>query len=180
MDLPTARLLYSSKALHPYTDGQTDEGSIVALHGLGAHPDHTWCYDLDQHRTDSSYDADASEQGTQTKEVPEGKPPRKADRKERWQAWVKNKASVRWLNWLKDEDMLPAAFQDARIMRYGYLSEWKGDGRVTTRVSLISKDLLPLIKRERKVTRDISLHSFVLIHQFVLSADDLRTTLSVH
>ncbi|KAH8797866.1 hypothetical protein F5884DRAFT_647464, partial [Xylogone sp. PMI_703] len=85
---------------------------IVAIHGLGAHPDDTWTQNIN----DSS-----------------GKP--------------------QYVNWLCEPSMLPEAVPNARIMRYGYKSQWFGDERVepgTTLISDVAKDLLKELEIERK------------------------------
>jgi hypothetical protein len=54
--------------------------SIVAIHGIGAHPHDTWCKNVG------------------TNEAP------------------------RYVDWLKDNNMLPSVVPTARIMRYSYMS----------------------------------------------------------
>jgi hypothetical protein len=94
-----------------YTLAQTyaNSLSIVAIHGLGAHPDDSWC-------------ANAG-----TKESPQ------------------------WVNWLKEESMLPAVVPNARIMRYGYQSQWFGNEMMQQSVSSVAERLLINLKRKRKV-----------------------------
>ena len=94
-----------------YTLAQTyaNSLSIVAIHGLGAHPDDSWC-------------ANAG-----TKESPQ------------------------WVNWLKEETMLPSAVPNARIMRYGYQSQWFGKEMMQQSVSTVAERLLRALKRTRKV-----------------------------
>jgi hypothetical protein len=87
----------------------TNASSIVAVHGLGAHPDSSWC-------------ANAG-----TKESP------------------------RWVNWLEEESMLPAVAPNARIMRYGYQSQWFGKEMMQQSVSTVAERLLRALKRTRKV-----------------------------
>lgn len=65
----------------------TEAIDVVAIHGIGAHPDDSWCKNVG------------------TKESPQ------------------------WVNWLVEESMLPAVVPHARIMRYGYQSQWFGKGR---------------------------------------------------
>ncbi|KAF2732461.1 hypothetical protein EJ04DRAFT_335557 [Polyplosphaeria fusca] len=81
---------------------------IVAVHGIGAHPDDTWCKNV----------------GTAE--------------------------SPRWVNWLEAEDMLPAVAPSARIMRYGYQSQWFGEGAMRQRVSTVAERLLLALRRERE------------------------------
>jgi hypothetical protein len=87
----------------------TRPSSIVAIHGLGAHPDESWC-------------ANAG-----TRESP------------------------LWVNWLMEESMLPAVAPNARIMRYGYQSQWFGKEMMQQSVSTVAERLLRALKRTRKV-----------------------------
>ncbi|KAL8400678.1 hypothetical protein RB594_000904 [Gaeumannomyces avenae] len=73
---------------------------IVAVHGMGAHPDDTWC-----------------------SQVPDQDPPA-------------------YVNWLKDKQFLPASVPHARIMRYGYSSQWFGKNATKTKISDISQAFL--------------------------------------
>lgn len=84
--------------------------SIVAVHGIGAHPDETWC---------KKVDAD---------------PPQE-----------------RYVNWLSDRQMLPAVAPLARIMRYGYQSQWFGEETIGLKASTVAQRLLLSLQRERKV-----------------------------
>ncbi|KAI4136790.1 MAG: hypothetical protein LQ341_005446, partial [Variospora aurantia] len=84
--------------------------SIIAIHGIGAHPDDTWCKKVD---TGSS--------------------------------------TERYVNWLSDARMLPAVVPDARIMRYGYQSQWFGDEAISQKVSTVAQRLLLNLRRDRKV-----------------------------
>ncbi|KAH6383964.1 hypothetical protein HBI60_252390 [Parastagonospora nodorum] len=81
---------------------------IVAIHGLGAHPDDSWCTNA----------------GT--------------------------RESPRWVNWLEEESMLPAVVPNARIMRYGYQSQWFGQEMMQQSVSTVAERLLRALKRTRK------------------------------
>ncbi|EDU47311.1 hypothetical protein PTRG_12118 [Pyrenophora tritici-repentis Pt-1C-BFP] len=81
---------------------------IVAVHGLGAHPDDSWCTNA----------------GT--------------------------KESLQWVNWLEEESMLPAVAPNARIMRYGYQSQWFGKEMMQQSVSTVAERLLRALKRTRK------------------------------
>ncbi|KAF1928480.1 uncharacterized protein M421DRAFT_62386, partial [Didymella exigua CBS 183.55] len=81
---------------------------IVAIHGLGAHPDESWC-------------ANAG-----TRESPQ------------------------WVNWLNEENMLPALAPNARIMRYGYESQWFGKEIMQQSVSTVAERLLEALHRMRK------------------------------
>lgn len=84
--------------------------SIVAIHGIGAHPDDTWC---------KKVDADTPEE--------------------------------RVVNWLGDHQMLPAVVPLARIMRYGYQSQWFGEETIGLKASTVAQRLLLSLQRERKV-----------------------------
>ncbi|KAF2801232.1 hypothetical protein K505DRAFT_381015, partial [Melanomma pulvis-pyrius CBS 109.77] len=84
---------------------------IVAIHGLGSHPDDSWC------------------KNAGTRETP------------------------RWVNWLEDESMLPAVAPNARIMRYGYQSQWFGKEAMHQSVSTVAERLLRTLKRRRKDAR---------------------------
>lgn len=86
-------------------------GSIVAVHGLGAHPDDTW---------------------TKKRSGKEGR-------------------DVRWVNWLEEEDMLPAVVPNARIMRYGYKSDWFGPAAIKQSARNVAARLSVALRRERKV-----------------------------
>ncbi len=87
--------------------------SVVAVHGIGAHPDDTWCTDVNE---------DAS-------------------------------STTRSVNWLKDPEMLPSVMKDARIMRYGYHSQWFGRDALQQNASRIASGLLKSLKRNRKVIK---------------------------
>ena len=86
---------------------------IVAVHGLGAHPDDSWCKNV----------------GT--------------------------KDSPRWVNWLAEESMLPAVAPQARIMRYGYQSQWFGEGAMRQKASTVAQRLLLALGMEREVGIDV-------------------------
>jgi hypothetical protein len=47
--------------------------------------------------------------------------------------------------------MLPAVAPNARIMRYGYQSQWFGKEMVQQSVSTVAERLLRALKRTRKV-----------------------------
>ncbi|KAF2174829.1 hypothetical protein K469DRAFT_704084 [Zopfia rhizophila CBS 207.26] len=93
---------------------------IVAIHGIGAHPDDSWCKNVG------------------TAECP------------------------RWVNWLDEDDMLPAVASNARIMRYGYQSQWFGEGAMRQKVSTVAQRLLLALRRKREVqTLCISWRSYL-------------------
>lgn len=83
--------------------------SVVAVHGIGAHPDDSWCKNV----------------GTAE--------------------------SPRSVNWLEEESMLPAVAPSARIMRYGYISQWFGEGAMRTSIRTVAIRLLMALRRRRKV-----------------------------
>ncbi|KAL8725863.1 MAG: hypothetical protein Q9166_007084 [cf. Caloplaca sp. 2 TL-2023] len=85
--------------------------SIVAIHGIGAHPDDTWC-----------------------KKVDAGRP------------------EERYVNWLSNARMLPAVVPQARIMRYGYESQWFGEETISLKASTVAQRLLRSLTPERKVS----------------------------
>lgn len=85
---------------------------IIAVHGIGAHPDDSWCKNV----------------GTVD--------------------------SPRWVNWLVDESMLPAVAPQARIMRYGYQSQWFGEGAIRQKASTVAQRMLQALKRKRAVRTD--------------------------
>ncbi|KAL5371203.1 hypothetical protein DPSP01_014425 [Paraphaeosphaeria sporulosa] len=91
---------------------------IIAVHGLGAHPDDSWCRNV----------------GT--------------------------KESPRWVNWLEEESMLPAVAPNARIMRYGYHSQWFGKEAMQQSASTVAERLLRALKRKRK---DISFRPLLFV-----------------
>jgi hypothetical protein len=84
------------------------------IHGLGAHPDKSWC-------------ANAG-----TRESP------------------------RWVNWLNEENMLPALAPNARIMQYGYESQWFGKEIMQQSVSTVAERLLEALHQTRKVQTVLS------------------------
>jgi hypothetical protein len=84
--------------------------SIVAIHGIGAHPHDTWCQNV-----------------STGEEAP------------------------RYVDWLKDEDMLPSVVPTARIMRYGYMSAWIGAQAIRQGVNAVAHRLLMTLTRLRKV-----------------------------
>jgi hypothetical protein len=71
--------------------------------------------------------------------------------------WTKNintEENPQYVNWLCEPSMLPEAVPRARIMRYGYKSQWFGGEKVETGPTLISdvaRDLLKELEIERKV-----------------------------
>ena len=58
----------------------------------------------------------------------------------------------RYVNWLSDARMLPAVVPQARIMRYGYESQWFGEETISLKASTVAQRLLRGLIRERKVS----------------------------
>ncbi len=56
-----------------------------------------------------------------------------------------------YVNWLKDIHMLPTVVPNARIMRYGYESQWFGEEAISQKASTVAQRLLLNLKRVRKV-----------------------------
>jgi hypothetical protein len=55
-------------------------------------------------------------------------------------SWCKNVGTAeaaRWVNWLDEADVLPAVAPHARIMRYGYQSQWFGEGAIKQKTSTV-------------------------------------------
>jgi hypothetical protein len=101
--------------------------SVVAVHGIGADPDRTWTY---------------SEKAQVIKPEDGG-----ADH-------TKNARIT--INWLKDENMLPAAIPRARIMRFGYDSRWYGPDPVRQRLENIANSLLLYLGDARKASPSVN------------------------
>jgi len=53
------------------------------------------------------------------------------------------------VHWLKDDNMLQKVVPNARILVFGYRSQWVGRDAVQTRISAVSDDLLHAIKVDR-------------------------------
>ena len=88
----------------------TDLYSIVAVHGIGAHPERTWTMKND-----------------------EGK----------------------YINWLADDEMLPSKLSNARVMRFGYRSEWFGPENVETKKTFVP-DIARMLLKELEHCREVS------------------------
>ncbi|KAI9763363.1 MAG: hypothetical protein M1840_000555 [Geoglossum simile] len=54
------------------------------------------------------------------------------------------------VNWLKDEQMLPFAVPDTRILRFAYESQWLGKEALQQRLSLVADQLLHSLMGSRK------------------------------
>ena len=85
----------------------TKHCSLIAVHGIGAHPLHTWSY------------------------------------------WNPDTHAV--VNWLKDDDILRQNFSHARIMIFGYRSDWKGQKSSDVTVSDVAKRFCEALARARRV-----------------------------
>ena len=110
--------------------------SIVAIHGIGAHPDDAWCKNVGT--------AEGSQQ----------------------------------INWLDNENMLPAVAPNIRIMRYGYQSQWFGEEAIRQNTSTVAQRLLLALRRERKVEIPcIGLDLLLTLKGLPFSAADLYSTL---
>lgn len=55
------------------------------------------------------------------------------------------------VNWLKDERFLRSVVPHARIMRYGYNSQWFGKDAIKTKISSISQAFLLDLEEYREV-----------------------------
>ena len=62
--------------------------------------------------------------------------------------WKSKKEGV---NWLKDPDMLPKAAQKARIMRFGWESQWFGKYYIDQHCSDVAEQLLNDLRAVRQV-----------------------------
>ncbi|KAL3478442.1 ankyrin repeat-containing domain protein [Aspergillus californicus] len=58
------------------------------------------------------------------------------------------------VHWLRDELMLPKAIPKARILVYGYRSQWLGPDAVDIRLSNIGRDLVEAIKVDRRESKN--------------------------
>ncbi|MCJ1429508.1 hypothetical protein MMC29_007423, partial [Sticta canariensis] len=99
------QLFYEPPTLE--TASSTASVDIIAIHGIGAHPDDTWRKIVDA-----------------------------------------GSSNERYVNWLRDTNMLPAAIPNARIMRYGYESHWFGE-TIKLKASTVAQRLLQNLKRRR-------------------------------
>lgn len=64
-------------------------------------------------------------------------------------AWCEKNSKI---DWLKDETMLPSAIPEARILRFGYDSQWLGRDPVRTSIVAIANKLLAALEPLRKVS----------------------------
>jgi hypothetical protein len=65
-----------------------------------------------------------------------------------------------YVNWLSDPAMLPKVVPNARIMRYGYKSQWFGPNAIKQNSSRVAHRLLIALKRARKVKQRNSPHYY--------------------
>jgi len=82
---------------------------IVAIHGIGSHPDDTWCKNVSSNPETSQY-----------------------------------------VNWLKDQHMLPSVIPNARILRYGYESGWFGENAINQKTTTVANRFLIALRRARE------------------------------
>jgi hypothetical protein len=81
--------------------------------------------------------------------------------------------NAQWVNWLDQDDMLPAVAPQARIMRYGYQSKWFGEEAMRQKASTVAQRLLLALKREREVGSD-SVHPTYYHSNFCCQRDQYR------
>ncbi|KAF1826803.1 uncharacterized protein K489DRAFT_351602, partial [Dissoconium aciculare CBS 342.82] len=55
-----------------------------------------------------------------------------------------------YIDWLRDDNMLPNVVAHARILRYGYESAWFGENNINTAPRIVSQRLLEQLLAERK------------------------------
>lgn len=70
--------------------------------------------------------------------------------------WAMQKSNGEWINWLTHAEMLPRNLPNARIMRFGYRSEWFGPVDAETKktaVPDVAEALLTGLKHCRDVSR---------------------------
>jgi hypothetical protein len=74
--------------------------------------------------------------------------------------------------------MLPAVAPNARIMRYGYESNWFGESAIQQNASRVANRLLRALKRERKVKTCASSIFWLLTSLGIpISADNIHSPL---
>lgn len=66
----------------------------------------------------------------------------------------------KWVNWLVDAAMLPRELPNARIMRFGYRSEWSGPKEVETKKTQVH-DVAEMLLDGLKYCRDASKLEFI-------------------
>lgn len=95
-------------------------GSIIAVHGLGAHPVYTWSHPISADSVDRTQEPNPTEQGP-----------------------VNRSTRISLL-----KDLLPKDFPEARILSFEYNSRWLTDAPIKT-TEEIGKTLLEEIKATR-------------------------------
>jgi hypothetical protein len=98
----------------------------VTVHGIAADPDETWTIQQTIWR-----DEIQEAEGVKT---------------------TKKVEEVKTTNWLESLEMLPKAVPRARIMRFGYESQWHGKDAVKQRLPTVAQRLLYSLVQERKVS----------------------------
>lgn len=106
--------------------------SIIAIHGIGAHPSDAWTKQI---RSISSSSI-VPDRPSEKQEHPEEKEKEKEEK---------------WINWLSNNKMLPQTLPRARILQYGYQSAWFGTEAIQTRTTNIAERFGIAVGRERKV-----------------------------
>ena len=96
-------------------NNSTDTRSIIAVHGIGAHPDRTW---------------------------------------------TMQRSNGEWVNWLTHAEMLPSKLSNARIMRFGYRSEWFGPVEAETKKTAVP-DVAEALLTGLEHCRDVSRLEFI-------------------
>ena len=69
--------------------------------------------------------------------------------------WTMENREGEWVNWLTDPSMLPQKLPYARIMRFGYKSEWFGSEKVETKKTLV-QDVAKALLKGLEHCRDVS------------------------
>lgn len=75
---------------------------------------------------------------------------------EPYYSWV-----TKGTHWLKDVVMLPGRFANARIMSFGYESQWFGENAVKTGLSYVANDSLADLQGNRKVGYIVFKHNAI-------------------
>ena len=111
----------------------TDKFSIVAVHGMAAHPNDTWCAEVPM------------KSGLSGNDGAQGQKPKTNE----------------YIDWLQDKNMLPKLVPTARILRFGYRSDPWGPNGVRTRGRDISQKLVFALQKEREVIYTLRTHQSV-------------------
>ncbi|KAI0892242.1 hypothetical protein F4806DRAFT_241780 [Annulohypoxylon nitens] len=67
-----------------------------------------------------------------------------------WRKNISPGEPPRFVNWLSDPEMLPAALPNVRIMRYGYMSNWFGENLIQQNITRVTQRFLISLRRYRK------------------------------